>query len=146
MMATEDRPLDHRVLADRHQVILTRHAVERYIERVKPMLDYEQALDELARLLKMADWGAPAPTWAQTRRDATGWVVIADSIAFPVVTNRLMTCLTRGEVGAELRLLRAGEPRGDRARRQRKRKKQHGKVARDERRRARAVREEALDG
>lgn len=121
---------------------LTDHAVDRYIERVKPMLSVAQAREELRRMLPMATIDRAGPDWCSDPGHADSFVLLSDGIVFPLYRGRLISCLTRAEVGAELRMVRREERRKARDGGP-KRKKQHGKVARQERRRLRDSRGEA---
>lgn len=121
------------------------HAIERYRERVKQQLTIEQAADELERLLPMATITRERPVWT-SEGTQDSWAVLTDAIAFPIERHCVMSCLTRGEVGAELRITKARKRRERSERNGRPgAKKKHGKVARDSRRRARAAKQGQFD-
>jgi hypothetical protein len=124
-----------------------RHVVERYQERVKPMLDGDALERDLQRVLAShATVTDRAPAWASGEDRVVEWIMLGDSIAFPVGTdNRVITCVTRSQPGDDNR-----ERMRETARQRRERnarpgtRKKHGVVARSERRRARA-RKEAME-
>lgn len=128
-------------------VSLSEHAVERYQERVKPALSREQAMADVVRVLALADRRGAAPAWVTSERDAHEWRVLADDIAFPVRDGVVVTCLTRSQPGDVLREERSEG--GPRHRRRRKNapgyRTEHGKVAREARRRRREL-QERVDG
>jgi hypothetical protein len=124
-----------------------RHVVERYHERVRPTLDGELLERDLRRMLAGAEIMQVAPLWVTATANAVEWIMLGDSIAFPVGDdNRVITCLTVAEPGDENRERMRERGRDRRARNaQPGKRKKHGVVARSERRRARAQREK-LDG
>lgn len=79
------------------------HAVERFIERVRPGLEVTRAQSELDHLLWLADYVFEAPEWlaSRARQRAPMYAVIAD-IVLPLQIGRdrssliAVTCLTRG--------------------------------------------------
>jgi len=109
---------------------LSRHAVERYNERVRPTLDLDQAGDELEQLrAECGEWSEEPPYWVNLPDDyqADGWLRLGDGIAFTVERNVVVTCLVRGgrsDIGRERRAKRR------RARRARALTKDAGAVAR----------------
>lgn len=123
-----------------------RHAIVRYQERVRPALDDAELLAELARVLPGATVVYECPLWCSPAASDGNWpdrwVMLGDAIVFPACGLALLTCLTRGEVGAQVRVQRQ-ERRRDSVERASRRgtKKKHGKVARDARRSAQAARE-----
>lgn len=127
-------------------VLISDHAVERYGERVKPTLSKTQVVAEIPGMVALGELQRRIPTWAaRTSERADEWIVIGDSIAFPVLGDILVTCITRSEVGAEIRTVRQEERKRTDPDGFRRKHKQHGKVARDERRRARDLREGTND-
>lgn len=125
-------------------MFVTDHAVERYIERVKPHLSDAEAREELKRLLPLAEVDRHGPPWCSDPGRADSFALLSDGIVFPLLHGRVMSCLTRSEVGAELRIVKAKERREQRERRNRKgTQEKHGKVAREARRRARDARGQA---
>lgn len=129
---------------------ITSHALDRYIERVRPTLDRDQALDDLRRLLNGAPTG-PAPTWMRGKQEGPGigenltvWIHLTDDIAlavdFPVGHPPLVvTCIARGG-RSDAQLARNSRWRRNRAL-ERNRRKSSG--PRDERPRRRDWNEEA---
>jgi hypothetical protein len=84
---------------------VTNHAVERYIERVKPALEFEAAMHEIRALTPSAEFSESRPAWAAATNepDSEGYLVVCDSFAFPVVNGHLTTCLTRCGMSQEAR-------------------------------------------
>lgn len=136
------------VIVGGRKLFIIEHAVERYQERVKPALDRPQALAELRQLLPSATLTSSRPSWviSGAPRPRPEWVVLTDSIVFPVMRGALVTCLTRGEVGTEMRLEHRRERRERRERdRQPGARQKYGKVSRDDRRRRRERAAEAFE-
>lgn len=96
-----------------HSVHLTKHAVERYVERIKHIIDptedeLERFSHELCFLLRREgavaneppDWIYDVPLDENNPRDNEFFIIVGDCIAFPVTlrTERKMvlTTLTRG--------------------------------------------------
>lgn len=78
-------------------VAISSHAVARYMERVKPALDYEQAEEELRRLVGInAEPGDP-PSWLDesTVPPSDGYIELSDGICAAVVGRNVATVLTR---------------------------------------------------
>src|SRR4051812_40168360 len=64
-------------------VVVTDHAVERWVERAKPCLDLEVAADDLTRTIGTVGRVVLSPPgWASDglRRGAHGWIWIGDDI------------------------------------------------------------------
>lgn len=117
---------------------VSEHAQERWRQRVKPMLGKRDALADVCRVLTLAGEVSPRPAWALMPRPVDVWVNVGDSITFPVLNRTLLTCLTRAEPGDEARERRQRErKRADPDGYGPKSRKQHGKVKRGERARAR---------
>lgn len=117
---------------------VTKHALERYGERVMPALDGPPLFEQLRRVMLLAEWTTVQPDWLVNPEPTDGWLVLDGSIVFPVRGGWLMTCLTRhapSDAGRERRREYRADT-WDRAPAPGRRKK-HGKVARDERRRRR---------
>lgn len=91
---------------DIEAIELTRHAIERYQQRLRPGLSYEHAVADLARLLSHGELVDTAPPWCRTP-DAGGrslHFVIGD-VALPLVPHELephvgvaTTCLARNGI------------------------------------------------
>lgn len=126
---------------------ISEHAVARYQERVKPALGRDDALEDLVRMLALAERRPGAPTWVTSEQDADEWFVLADDIAFPVRSGQVVTCLTRSQPGEVVREERSRDGRQWRDARKNARgaRTEHGKVAREARRRRRELRER-VDG
>lgn len=85
-------------------LILEDHAIERYVERVRPTLTFDQAKAELARLLPNAERRHEMPPWADSSRlaDASRWLMLGDDIALPMNPSGVVkTCLVRGSGPAD---------------------------------------------
>lgn len=110
---------------------VTRHACEKYVERVKPYLTVKQARAELERLLD-AGTVCGQPCWHKAVREDVlpdFYVELADGIACPIRHGVVMTVLTR-----------AGMTEGARAHRnraKRQRRNRHRAVSDDQGRKAR---------
>ena len=117
---------------------VSRHAVERYHERVRPSLSLDRAERELRRVVDVAVF-APRPEYASSLNIDPGneWLVLGD-VAFLVRDGALVSCITRGSIGDELRERRAERKRERRLERAGQREKRYGRV----RARERAIREQ----
>jgi hypothetical protein len=100
------------------------HALDRYAERVKCILkptavDRERNTSNLRRLLQAhgtlvqtrPEWIGQQPPDDETRAvEAEMWLLVGDSIAFPVVRKRrdflIVTCMTRGGLSTVRRATR----------------------------------------
>lgn len=80
-------------------VTFTHHAVDRYIERVRPALDRTQALRELIALAAAAEIVDSPPAWYLNEQPVDVFLTFGD-VVFPVQRDgqRLVavTCVTRG--------------------------------------------------
>lgn len=135
---------DRLVFVGDRRLHLCRHAAERYQERVRPALGFAQVLAELDAVLRQSTITGERPEWAVGSMGAREWVVVNESICFPILNRKMVTCLTRNEFGGRARIVRA-ELRQDIAagRSARGARKKHGKVARAERKRAQERRDAA---
>lgn len=80
---------------------VTRHAVERWQERVRPALDLDQCRAELLALVRAA--GQPSseqPAWHTRAVPNSLYLNISDGIACTVQDGSVTTVLTRGEEAA----------------------------------------------
>lgn len=79
---------------------LTRHAIERYIERVKPALNERAAEKELSILVDAAGEAGPKPTWLYLPPEVTQaadlYLTLSDGIAAPVAGALVLSVITRG--------------------------------------------------
>lgn len=101
------------------RVCLSRHCVERYLERVKPALSFGQAVEDLQGLLSRCASLAERPGWIRPEQDEARqgeicrWLLLSDDIALPVVRSSngrmdvIVTCLARGHIGEAARERRA---------------------------------------
>lgn len=91
-------------------VLLTRHAVDRYIARICPHLRFAEGRDQLVRLLKsVGSWQRHKPNYLLTRPDgsepepADQWLMLGGDIAFPIREDCAVTCIPRGGVSEATR-------------------------------------------
>lgn len=101
---------------------LTNHAVERYVERVKPTFDFSEARRELQRLCDLA--GEPSrerPDWHFLPEHATEaaefYLTLSDGICAAVKGTDVVTVLTRGGSSPAHRANKRERKRRQRARR-----------------------------
>lgn len=74
---------------------LTRHAVERYVERCQRPLSLKAARVELESMVEVAKYQEREPDWTHgTRRPHNGCLVLGD-IALVIQGRYLVTCLTK---------------------------------------------------
>lgn len=102
---------------------ITLHAVQRYAERIKHVPDMRMSekmlygKDMAALIERHAELHYDRPDWLQPPADepegvqrTACWLIVGDSIAFPVVTRDrkqyIVTVLTKGELSHEKRALR----------------------------------------
>ncbi len=84
------------------------HALDRYRTRVKQGLGRQKALEDLLKLGDIATIDN-APKWAEDSRDdllATTidtWLFFGPDIAFPVINNIAITCISKGSISEESR-------------------------------------------
>lgn len=107
---------------------LSRHAVERYIERVRPGLGFLHAVDDLRGLLQRCGRRVDRPAWVADNEDEDDrygevcedlWVALGEDVVFVVVKPErdimvVVTCLARGHISDAARSHR-GESRRTRA-------------------------------
>lgn len=113
-------------------VVVTQHAAERYVERVKPALTVSQAAVEIRHLAELAGEPTEKPSWVineERREQMDGWLPISDGICLPLhrVNGRWVarTILTRAGLSPERRSSRRDAKR--------RRKKRDRKTSRAER-------------
>lgn len=102
------------ILTQAGEVVVTKHALGRYIERVKPAYTLKHAHYELAQLLPQADCFDVMPEWAEHRNhdnaevyETDAFLVLCDSIIFPIFDGFAMTTLVRGSMGPVVREARS---------------------------------------
>lgn len=88
------------------EVVLKRHAIERFNERVRPALTFKAAKRELERLLEFAEPASKCP-WTDAMH-ADGYLLLSDGVALVVrqARNGLVvaeTCITAGGSSEEIR-------------------------------------------
>jgi hypothetical protein len=87
------------------RIKFSRHAVERYLLRGRPGLDYETARAELEQMWLTGEITCDPPSWlADARHDADSYLMLAD-VSFPLRAGvsdptclTAMTCLGRGAI------------------------------------------------
>jgi hypothetical protein len=97
---------------------ITDHAIDRYVSRVKPALDWRVGKAELEALVGAAnrvlpgrpDWYSPGPA----APPGEGYVELADGIAGLVERGSVTTVVIRGEVTSSARAARNNRKRGRR--------------------------------
>lgn len=80
---------------------VSKHAVDRYVERVKPALTPKHAHWEMARVLSHAEVVNDLPEWCGSRPEEVPtdfYLVLCGSICFPVHEGWIKTTLTRGSL------------------------------------------------
>ena len=125
------------VHTDAGPVTVSRHAIERYIERVKPAFSYGHALYELARLLPQAEVHRGVPCWLgeNPAEDTDFYLVLCDSVAFPVRGSLATTCIARGTFGPVQRAVRSQHNKWRRRHVRAQEQKQRSQGARRQRKR-----------
>lgn len=86
---------------------VTDHAIERYVDRVKPCLTIDQAREEVRRLFEtVVGFSKAPPYWHAQGRERTPfelYAMVGDGIAFGIKDGLAITCLTRGGYSDEVR-------------------------------------------
>lgn len=124
---------------------LTDHAVDRFVERVRPGLDRQAAQVQLERLVVGVPV-VPMPTWCLEEMRGTGEpgqevAEITGEIVLPLRTDErgrlvAVSCLTKGEFTVIHRVRRNRRNAGRRAARAAKRKAFHDRMGSRDRKRA----------
>lgn len=80
--------------------VVSEHAVEQYVARVKPALTLRRAKIEIEGLIQRLDCPVQAepPYWVKPAPEHVGqdYLILCEGIAFPLVHGRLVTCLVAG--------------------------------------------------
>lgn len=89
-------------------VRLTYHAVDRYIERVRPALAPRLARRDLLTLIAgIGSISASSPAWYAHHAPADAFLLLGGDIVLPLLTTPrgylAVTCITRGSLPASLR-------------------------------------------
>ena len=90
---------------------LSKHAVERFQQRVRPGLAFADAEDQLAQLALVADLVAEPPSWhAASCAQLAPWYLVIGDVVLPLKPHWndsdvlvATTCLARGERSEALR-------------------------------------------
>jgi len=111
------------------RILITRHAAERYIERVKPGLTIDQATRELRALVLIDEPHPEPPDWKadEIREEGELFMEPCDGIAFAVRGRSLMTVLTRAGTDSKTAERRRQRKARNRAKKQSRRRKSHDK-------------------
>lgn len=87
--------------ADGQRYGITEHAIERYIERVRPALDKDAARAEVTRMCaSVAVITTVIPEWIAPWRRHKGtdaYLMLGEDIAMPMTGDTALTCLTRAQ-------------------------------------------------
>jgi hypothetical protein len=103
---------------------LTRHAVERFQERVRPALEFADAETELAKLALVGELINEPPRWHADRcAQIAPWYLVIGDVLLPLNAHRsdpgefvATTCLTRGTYSDDARRRRRNRRRSHRPR------------------------------
>lgn len=95
-------------------VRFTSHAVERYIERVRPGSDLSSATRDLAAMVYVMTFAPTPPPWldGRLRRDGDAYLILGD-VAFVLRTSTssqpwsAVTCMARGTISEATRQRRS---------------------------------------
>jgi hypothetical protein len=81
------------------RIQVSQHAVDRFVERVRPALDVGEARHELERLIDQCGQIGDRPDWQDHRADlCERWLWIGPDICLPVQRDLAITVLVRGLV------------------------------------------------
>lgn len=83
----------------------THHAIDRYVERVRPGLDRETAEKELNQFLANGVFviSDDPPNWKNLAYEGSWWLLLGDDVAFPCQHDIALTCITSTELPPEIR-------------------------------------------
>ena len=89
------------------KLVVSEHAADRYVERVKPHLTRDEAIAEIERLAQLGGYADEVPEWVNGETEADLWFIPCDGIAIPcqrgATTLFASTTLTRSSYGEEMR-------------------------------------------
>lgn len=100
--------------------MITIHAVEQYVARVKPAFTAEQAREEIERLIVGVRPQDEPPAWSRPDPAHVGqsYLTVSDGITFVVAANNsVITVLVRGGRSEETKRNRKAAKRAERAKR-----------------------------
>lgn len=90
-------------------VVITKHAIERYIDRVRPAFSFKQAEQDILKILGAGTYthqDEPPPWKPSEYAHVTSWLMLGDDVAFPIVDGKLVTCLTNAGLPPSMRVHR----------------------------------------
>lgn len=108
------------------KVTVTKHAVTRYCERVKPQLGERQARLELEALLEFAE-EVERPPWLRDTRESERWLLLMPHVVAAVQGGLVTTVMTTEMVEAPLRKRQRELERKERIRKRSRRRNLAGK-------------------
>lgn len=107
-------------------VWFTTHAIERYVERVRPALTKAAARCELVRLCEVAEVALERPAWLGLGEATDAFLLLGDDVVLPLVRGHTgwvaITCMTRGCISPAERMARNNRNRARRYARSHKRR------------------------
>lgn len=92
-------------------VVFSKHAAQRYQERVRPTLTVDQAAAELSLIWQQGTLSAHQPGWVGKPCEPHNvWLELGDSVCFPLTPHggvlTATTCMARGTIPAPTRRAR----------------------------------------
>lgn len=116
--------VSHRTLG---RLVLSRHAIERYCERVRPAADMHDAAAELQRVLPALAAVSERPSWYRGDGPSDQYLMWGEDICFMLLGCKVMTCVVRGGLGDGQRAAR-NKSRAVKRRTQKRRGQSRGAV------------------
>jgi hypothetical protein len=108
-MGDKPAPLEEEALLN-PQVNLTKHAVLRFVERIRPGLDFREGKAELERLVSIGELRAEPPAWLPRKSRDQRYLAIGEDLVIPCAPDRFQpgalfaaTCLCRGTLAVSHR-------------------------------------------
>lgn len=96
-----------RITVNGMEMFLSDHAVDRYHQRATPHLPVrESALQLRALLVAHGTVTCHQPSWVKTPRPTSRWLILSDTIAFPLNDDRtpvVVSCLIAGGISDDTR-------------------------------------------